>query len=971
MQNRSASRPESTGDDSGSYCRSRARTRRALWWILAGLATSIALLPLLAVAQYRSVVRLIRTDDERRSTIAFRGALQQMQRALVDIKAGERGFVLTGDERFLVGHDSGRADYQQVYRTLRERVTDEGERHEQWVQLGAAAEEMLAFMEQVVTVRRAEGRAAAEKLVQTGKGKQLADAVAERIAALDAEAATQMEAADRRVAIEGGTTKELVLAGSVGAVLLLLVAAAAAWLQSRWRLQAEENLEQRLRELRAAEARVRTLLDSTAEAIYGIDRDGRCTFANPSCARMLGYDSPTELVGQQMHERIHHTRPDGSPYPNDECKICRAYRRGVRVHVDDEVLWRKDGTCFPAEYWSFPLVRGETVEGCVVTFLDITERKRVLEQVRELNDQLEQRVLHRTADLNQQLARMKLINQITRAITDRQDLESLYRVVTAHIERDLPADYVSISRFDEGSATFSRIVRGPKSAEIAEAVGLTQLAQQSVDPDELAEYRGGRSVYLPDAVQSSTIGVQRLAGAGLGSMVVTPIVAKGTLQGVLAVARQGRDALGGDERAFLEQLAEHVALAVHQLSLYRELQDAYETLRRSQEATVQTERLRAIGQLASGVAHDINNALSPAVILADQVLQKEQGLSQKGRKYLEIIQRALEDVAQTVRRMREFYKQRGERIVLAPVRLNDLVTHVVELTRARWRDEAQGRGATIKLVTELDADLPQINGNETELRDAMTNLIFNAVDAMPQGGVLTVRTHAGCLADEASDRAGAPPTHVVLAVSDTGVGMDEPTRRRCLEPFFTTKGERGSGLGLAMVYGTARRHSARIEIDSSPGAGTSVRLVFALPRVLQAAATAVPASRPGRPLRILLVDDERLIRETMQAALEELGHEIVASPTGTAAIEAFDTARGNGTSFDVVITDLGMPDVDGRAVAKAIKERSVTTPVILLTGWGQHLQEEQTVPPHVDRLLKKPARLDEVCAALADLISNS
>lgn len=965
MHNPSDKHP--SGADSATFATSRARTRRALWWILVGLATSIALLPLLAVAQYRSVVRLLRTSDERRSTIAFRGALQQMQRALADIKAGERGFVLTGDERFLIGYDSGRADYRQVYRALNERVTDEGERHEQWVQLGAATEEMLAFMEHVVAVRRAEGRAAAETLVQTGKGKHLGDAVAERIAALDAKAAAQMEAADRRVAIEGGTTKELVLAGSIGAVLLLLVAAAAAWLQSRWRLRAEENLEQRLRELRAAEARVRTLLDSTAEAIYGIDCDGRCTFANPSCARLLGYDSPTELVGEQMHERIHHTRPDGSPYPNDECKICRAYRRGVRVHVDDEVLWRKDGTCFPAEYWSFPLVRGETVEGCVVTFLDITERMRVLEQVRALNDQLEQRVLLRTADLNQQLARMKLVNQITRAITDRQDLDSLYSVVTAHVERDLPADYVSISRFQEASATFSGIVRGPKSAELARTVGLTQFAQQSVDPAELAAYRSGRSVYLPDTAQSQTIGVQRLASAGLGSLLVTPILAKSRLQAVLAVARNGNDAFDTSEQAFLEQLAEHVAVAVWQLSLYRELQDAYETLRKTQEATLQTERLRVVGQLASGVAHDINNALSPAVVLADQILQKEQGLSDKGRKYLEIIQRALDDVAQTVRRMREFYKKGDENIVLAPLRLNDLVTQVIELTRARWRDEAQGRGATIKLATELADHLPQINGNASELRDAITNLIFNAVDAMPRGGELTVRTQSQFVADDGTAGPGDPPTHVVLTVADTGVGMDAETRRRCLEPFFSTKGERGSGLGLAMVYGAARRHSARLEIDSSPGAGTTVRLLFALPQVLQSAATAAPAPRLDRPLRILLVDDELLIRETMQATLRELGHEVMACPGGTEAIEAFDAARRDGSAFDVVITDLGMPDVDGRAVAKAIKERAPDTPVVLLTGWGQHLEEEQSIPPNVDRLLKKPAKLRELLAALAEL----
>ncbi len=226
---------------------------------------------------------------------------------------------------------------------------------------------------------------------------------------------------------------------------------------------------------------------------------------------------------------------------------------------------------------------------------------------------------------------------------------------------------------------------------------------------------------------------------------------------------------------------------------------------------MQQERLRALGQMASGIAHDINNAISPVALYTDSLLEREAGISERGTGQLKTVQRAIHDVAATVARMREFYRQREPQMSLEPVQLNDLVQQVVELTRARWSDMPHMRGVVIDLKTELKPDLPLIMGVESEIRDALTNLVFNAVDAMPDGGAL-----AAC------GPAPAEFGRVVVEVSDTGVGMDEATRRRCLEPFFTTKGERGTGLGLAMVYGMVQRHSADIDIDSAVGRGTTV-----------------------------------------------------------------------------------------------------------------------------------------------------
>jgi CheY-like chemotaxis protein/anti-sigma regulatory factor (Ser/Thr protein kinase) len=272
----------------------------------------------------------------------------------------------------------------------------------------------------------------------------------------------------------------------------------------------------------------------------------------------------------------------------------------------------------------------------------------------------------------------------------------------------------------------------------------------------------------------------------------------------------------------------------------------------------------------------------------------------------------------------------------------------------------QQRGVAIKMVTEFAPDLPAARGVESEIREAIINLVFNAVDAMPEGGTLTLQTKA-----VESNSAKC----VQVEVADTGVGMDEDTRRRCLEPFFTTKGERGTGLGLAMVYGMVKRHSAEIDIESEVGKGTTFRLMFSTSAVAvtgtgQPVTTPVVLSR----LRILVIDDDPLLLKSLRDTLEDDGHVVTTANGGEAGIESFS---GSKEPFSVVITDLGMPYMDGRKVASLIKGKSPSTPVILLTGWGQRLVDEKDIPDHVDRVLNKPPKLQQLREALAQCCSGS
>jgi signal transduction histidine kinase/ActR/RegA family two-component response regulator len=563
--------------------------------------------------------------------------------------------------------------------------------------------------------------------------------------------------------------------------------------------------------------------------------------------------------------------------------------------------------------------------------------------------------------LHAQLGRLSLLQHITHATGERQDLPSIFQVVLTSLEENLPIDFGCFLLYDSVSKSLEVSTLGFRGHGFADKLQLSPQVAVPIDANGLSRCVAGQLVYEPDVLRIAFPFPQRLGEAGLRSVVFAPLIVESQVFGVLVCARLRVEAFSSGECEFLKQLSEHVALASHQARLNGALQQAYDDLRQSQHTVMQQERLRALGQMASGIAHDINNAISPVSLYTESLLEREPNLSERARGYLTTIQRAIEDVARTVSRMKEFYRERDSQLTLERVQLNRTVQQVVELTRPRWSDLPQARGSMVDLQTHLTDPMPDIMGADHEIRDALTNLIFNAVDAMPAGGTLSVRTR---------NVAANGESRALIEVSDTGVGMDEDTRRRCLEPFYTTKGERGTGLGLAMVYGMIQRHSAELEIESATGQGTTVRLSFpAYASSVVAAPKATSTALVKRRLRILLVDDDPLLIKSLQDTLQEDGHVITMSHGGREGIEAFESARLRGEAFDIVVTDLGMPHVDGRKVAASVKGVSPTTPVILLTGWGQRLIATNDAPAHVDKVLAKPPRLQELRAALVELVS--
>ena len=383
-----------------------------------------------------------------------------------------------------------------------------------------------------------------------------------------------------------------------------------------------------------------------------------------------------------------------------------------------------------------------------------------------------------------------------------------------------------------------------------------------------------------------------------------------------------------------------------------ELQAAVADLKTTQQHVIQQERLRALGQMASGIAHDFNNALVPILGFCELLQIRPDILADrpKALSYLETIQTAAKDAASVVSRLREFYRADKGAKPFAPVNIKRLLEQAITLTRPKWKEHAQAAGVTILVALELES-VPPIAGEESALREVLTNLIFNAVDAMPAGGTLTFRTR------QEGDTA-------LVEVSDTGTGMTEEVRQRCLEPFFSTKGEQGTGLGLAMVFGIVQRHSGKLELTSKPGEGTkfTIRLPLTDSSVSQRAEA--KSFRPERALRILVVDDEAPVRDTLAAVLMADGHEVDLAIDGADGLKHFRAGQ-----FDVVITDKAMPGMNGDQMAAAIKSISPQTPIILLTGFGIFYDENEF--PDIDVLASKPVRIPALREAIAKATSNS
>jgi PAS domain S-box-containing protein len=449
-----------------------------------------------------------------------------------------------------------------------------------------------------------------------------------------------------------------------------------------------------------------------------------------------------------------------------------------------------------------------------------------------------------------------------------------------------------------------------------------------------------------------------------------PVAFGERLFSVMALLDDEACAFSSLQRSLAETFAAYAAAAMEAARLLQQtraseealkdtnhqLENTLRELRATQQQMVQQERLRALGTMASGIAHDFNNALVPIMGYSELLLTSPDVLGDKMRiqSYLQTIHTAALDAAGIVSRLREFYRPRDDAELRLPVSLNELVEQAVLLTQPKWKDEGLARGINIVVSTDLQS-VPMVHCNPVEMREVLTNLIFNAVDAMPQGGTMTMRTRRG---------EGELPTQVIIEVSDTGVGMTEETRQHCFDPFFSTKGERGTGMGLAVVYGIIQRHGGTIEVESEWGKGTTFALRLPVPTQTPATPLQVVA-RPQQPLRVLVVDDEPTVLKVIREFLISDGHAVETAANGREALEKFHPEQ-----FDLVVTDRAMPDMNGDQLAAAIKKMTPNKPVILLTGFGELMLATGEHLQAVDLILSKPVTLLALRRAIAQVTAE-
>jgi len=401
------------------------------------------------------------------------------------------------------------------------------------------------------------------------------------------------------------------------------------------------------------------------------------------------------------------------------------------------------------------------------------------------------------------------------------------------------------------------------------------------------------------------------------------------------------------------------ASSLHEEGTYRgsiALLIDYKEQEQFKEQMIQAERLRALGEMAMGVAHDFNNLLAAILGRAQLLKVRFSRYSGPERRQstpylmegLTLIEQAALDGAEIIRRIQDYTQAGGEEDYIR-VDMNQVIRDVIELTRPRWKSKAEAEGIRVE-VQEDRRHLPPVSGNPSELREVVTNLVLNAIDAMPNGGNLTIKT-------ETNRRVNR------IHIQDTGTGIPPENLERVFQPFFTTKGSSSSGLGLSVSYGIIHRHGGNLHVKSEPGKGTT--FIIQLPVSLEALgeSEAERPPRPGRTARILVIDDEKRIRDNLKEILSLAGHTVTLARSAKQGIDLFKKGE-----YDLVFTDLGMPEISGWEVARIIKERDPEVPVALVTGWGVRMDGEKLTDRKIDMVISKPFQVNRILNLVVEAV---
>jgi len=685
----------------------------------------------------------------------------------------------------------------------------------------------------------------------------------------------------------------------------------AAQLELKERQHAEAAVRQR-------EAQYRSLAENLPDTMARFDRNLRCIYVNQQMEAELGI--PAEAVLGKTSGEL--------GFPADrvarwESALHDVFQDGQSRTIEYDLPTPRG----PQEYEARVVPeRGSdgAVETCLVLNRNITDRKRAERALADQTRQLEA-VRAISIEITRELDLGRLLELIV-----RRAVELVGSTAGAVILWDEAAQSL-VPRAWHGCGEWMAGTRG----RLGEGLTGTVAARR-------------QGMLVNDYAASPYASLAVLQEVPVVAALCEPLLYQERLLGVVILYHVAAGERFTDRhQSLLALLAAQVAIALENARLFAESQRSYRELQQAQEQLVQAEKLRALGQMSAGIAHDLNNVL--AAVLGQTELLRMQVSDPNQQDSLATMETAARDGAHIVRRLQDFGRKHPGQ-PLTPVLLPTVVSEALDITRPRWKNEPQRRGVTIDVRTAMDR-LPPVLGDDAEIREVLTNLILNAADAMPTGGRMDITGRM----IEPDGRNEEERPWVELRVSDTGMGMTEEVRQRIFDPFFTTKGLRGSGLGLSVVYGIMQRHGGTIDVVSAPGQGSAFVLRF------QPACGDPTHDRPGRRIRdtvsrrILLVDDEPTVRKTIADLLRSAGHTVVEAEGPMAGL-----SRLADHAVDLVLTDLAMPDMNGIELSQTIKLQSPTLPVVLLTGWGNRAVRQELLRGTVDALLGKPVTLDEL-----------
>jgi PAS domain S-box-containing protein len=656
--------------------------------------------------------------------------------------------------------------------------------------------------------------------------------------------------------------------------------------------------------LRESEDKYRTLVEKSLDAIAIVKGD-KFVFVNKAFLEMFGYESDKEVIGSAITDYL---------APQSRALVRNrgfARERGERIlEVYEVKAKKKDGSFFDVELFvGLITFQGEIARQGIIR--DITQRKKMEQAFRESE------------------GKFRLFQSSVFDVIYRYDPQNnRYDFISPSVEQQTG---YTMEEFLTGPKEITQCITHPEDWERVQAEVKQEIAKGTPGRPFRVEYRitrkDGREIWVSDQK----------------TLEFSP---QGKLCRINGVVRDIT------ERKQAEEKLKDYTRQIEEKNLELKIKNLELTTTRAQ--LVQKEKLQALGQMASGVAHNFNNLL--AIILGRAQLLQRKAKDMEIERGLRNIERAALDASSTIKRIQDFARVRKDQ-EFKWVDIDEVIEDVIALTKTKWKDQAEANGISIRLEVQKDRRrLPPVAGDESELKEAFTSIVFNAVDAMPKGGKIVIRSRTN-------------RKSVFVYFIDSGIGISEEAKQKIFDPFFTTKGVKNAGLGLSVAYGIIQRHQGDIQIEGKPGEGTTVVVRLPVSKIL--GKEEPKEKEPEKPpvqkesANILIIEDEKDLRELFFDILTSADYMVKVTSSGAEGLEIYKREK-----FDIVFTDLGMPRMSGWEVAKAIKEMDSNTTVLLLTGWGVEMDEEKLKESGIDRIVAKPIKVENLLTLVSEIMQS-